>query len=74
MAIEYRWADNQYDRLPAMAAEFVSRRVAVLVATGGNIAAVAAKAATTTIPIVFTVVADPVRAASLPASTGRAAT
>ena len=61
VAIEYRWADNRYDKLPAMAAEFVSRRVAVLVATGGNIAAMAAKAATSTIPIVFTVVADPVQ-------------
>jgi putative tryptophan/tyrosine transport system substrate-binding protein len=61
VTIEYRWADNQYERLPAMAAELVERRVAVIVASGGNIAAVAAKAATSSIPIVFTAVADPVQ-------------
>jgi len=59
VAIEFRWAEGQYDRVPAMAAELVGRRVAVIVAnTPGN---VAAKALTTTIPIVFTGAGDPVQ-------------
>ena len=61
VAIEFRWADDQYDRLPALAAALVQRRVAVILAGGGYISAVAAKAATTTIPIVFAAVADPVK-------------
>jgi putative tryptophan/tyrosine transport system substrate-binding protein len=60
VTIDYRWAEGPFNRLPALAAELVARRPAILVAGGGDVSAVAAKAATTTVPIVFTIGADPV--------------
>jgi len=62
VAIEYRWAEGRYDRLPAMAADLVDRKVDLLVAGGGLPSALAAKNATSTIPIVFTSVGNPVGA------------
>jgi ABC-type uncharacterized transport system substrate-binding protein len=59
--IEYRWAEGHYERLPALAAELVSHQVGVLVATGSPSAGLAAKAATTSIPIVFSSGTNPVK-------------
>ena len=61
VAIEYRWAENQLDRLPVLAAELARRPVSVIVASGGTPVALRVKAATTTIPIVFLAAEDPVR-------------
>src|ERR1700692_3982333 len=60
VAFEYGWAEDQYERLPALAAELVRRQVAVIISIGGNTSAVAAKSATATIPIVFEIGGDPI--------------
>src|SRR5713101_9099633 len=61
VAIEYRYAEGRYDRLPALAADLVGRKVDLIMATGGDVSPLAAKSATSTIPIVFTAIGgDPV--------------
>jgi len=61
VAIEFRWAEDRFERLPKFASEFVQRNVSLIFAGGGDVAALAAKRATTTIPIVFAIGADPVK-------------
>ena len=61
LEVEYHWMEGQFDRLPSLMADFVRRRVAVIATPSGNLATLAAKAATTTIPIIFSVGEDPVK-------------
>jgi ABC-type uncharacterized transport system substrate-binding protein len=74
LAIEYRWAEGRYDRLSAMAADLVGRKVDLIVTIGGAKAARAAKNATSTIPVVFSIGGDPVGVAWSPVFPGREAT
>ena len=73
LTVVYRFAENQMDRLPTLAAELTRRQVAVIATAGGPQVALAAKAATATVPIVFTVNEDPVNSVLSRASPGRAA-
>jgi ABC-type uncharacterized transport system substrate-binding protein len=74
VTIEYCWAEDHYERLPGLAADLVHRQVALIAATGGSPAALAAKLATTTIPIVFQIESIRSRLVLSPASTDRAGT
>ena len=74
VTVDYRWAQGQYDRFPELAAEFVRRQVAVIAATGGEPSPQSAKAATQTIPIVFTANGDPISEGLVASLRGQEAT